>query len=65
MLELTKEILRGVSFDSQLFQKELNKGLKWITDAEEVQRIQEWCIVEFGTKYPSIIKKAFRNVPTS
>ena len=63
MLELTKEILRGVSFDSQLFQKELNKGLKWITDAEEVQRFQEWCIVEFGAKYPSIIKKAFRNAP--
>ena len=50
MLELTKEILRGVSFDSQLFQKELNKGLKWITDAEEVRRFQEWCIVEFGAK---------------
>ena len=59
MLDLTKKILRGVSFDAILFQKELNKGLKWITDTEEVRRFQEWCITEFGAKYPVIIKKAF------
>lgn len=59
MSDLTKKILRGVSFDAILFQKELNKGLKWITDTEEVRRFQEWCITEFGTKYPVIIKKAF------
>ena len=59
MLDLTKKILRGVSFDAHLFQKELNKGLKWISDAEEIRRFQEWCITEFGSKYPSIINKAF------
>ena len=59
MIDLTKKILRGVSFDAHLFQKELNKGLKWITDAEEIRRFQEWCIVEFGAKYPVIISKAF------
>lgn len=59
MLDLTKKILRGVSFDAILFQKELNKGLKWISDAEEIRRFQEWCIVEFGAKYPAIINKAF------
>lgn len=59
MLDLTKKILKRVSFDANLFQKELNKGLKWITDAEEIRRFQEWCIKEFGAKYPVIIKKAF------
>lgn len=59
MLDLTKKILRGVSFDANLFQKELNKCLKWITDAEEIRRFQEWCITEFGSKYPAIINKAF------
>lgn len=59
MLELTKKILRGVSFDPQLFQKELYKAKKWITDAEEVKHFQDWCIREFGAKYPKIIKKAF------
>jgi len=59
MLELTKKILKKVSFDAALFQKELNKALKWITDAEEIQRFREWCIVEFGSTYPQIIRHAF------
>lgn len=59
MLELTKKILTKVSFDANLFQKELEKALKWITDAEEIRKFQEWCIKEFGTTYPTIIKKAF------
>jgi coproporphyrinogen III oxidase-like Fe-S oxidoreductase len=65
MLELTKKILTKVSFDAQLFQKELNKALKWITDAEEIQKFQEWCIKEFGSKYPVIIKKAFAEANVS
>ncbi len=65
MLELTKKILRNVSFDAALFQKELHKALKWITDAEEVQRFQEWCITEFGAKYPKIIKRAFAQTTTN
>ena len=59
MLEFTKKILRGVSFDPHLFQKELYKALRWINDAEEIQRFHEWCITEFGTTYPKIIKNAF------
>ena len=59
MLELTKKILRNVSFDANLFQKELYKALKWLNDAEEIRRFREWCIMEFGAKYPTIIKKAF------
>jgi hypothetical protein len=59
MLELTKKILVKVSFDAHLFQKELHKALKWITDTEEMKKFQEWCIVEFGSKYPIIIKQAF------
>lgn len=59
MLELTKKILKTVSFDALLFQKELNKALKWITDAEEIKKFQEWCIIEFGSIYPLVIRKAF------
>lgn len=65
MLELTKKILRVVSFDSQLFQKELYKAQKWITDAEEIKRFQEWCITEFSSKYPIIIRKAFSHSLTN
>ena len=62
MPELTKNILRKVSFDAKLFQKELQKSLKWITDAEEIQRFKEWCIIEFGAIYPKIIKQAFKKL---
>ncbi|MDX2359313.1 MAG: hypothetical protein QNK23_00810 [Crocinitomicaceae bacterium] len=65
MLDFTKKILRGVSFDAHLFQKELYKALKWITDAEEVKRFQEWCITEFGATYPKIINKAFAQTTTN
>ena len=59
MLDLTKKILRGVSFDRQLFKKELYKALKWITDSDEIRKFQEWCVLEFGGKYPLIIQQAF------
>lgn len=61
MLELSKKILVGVSFDSVLFQKELNKIRKWITDADEYRRLKEWCVMEFGAKYPNIIRRTFYN----
>lgn len=59
MLELTKKILRGVSFDRLLFKKELNKALSWITDPEEIKKFRTWCIVEFGEIYPTIVRNAF------
>jgi hypothetical protein len=59
MLELAKKILTKVSFDAHLFQKELNKALRWITDADEIKKFQEWCIIEFGSNYPIIIRKTF------
>ncbi len=59
MLELTKKILTKVSFDALLFQKELFKALKWITDSDEIKKFQEWCVSEFATIHPTIIKKAF------
>jgi hypothetical protein len=63
MFELTKKILVGVSFDPQLFQKELTKGIRWMTDTEEVKRLRDWCIKEFGGIYPAIVRKAFAAPP--
>lgn len=59
MLELSKKILKKVSFDKLLFQKELKKALKWITDAEEAKMFKEFCIKEFYHLHPTIIKKTF------
>ncbi len=60
MLELSKKILVRVSFDKQLFHKELLKAIKWINDSSELQKFKEWCLIEFGDVYPNIIKRAFR-----
>ena len=59
MLEVTKKILKEVSFDRQLFQKKLSKSLRWMTSKEELKRLQEWCISEFGNVYPLIIRNTF------
>ncbi len=58
-LDFSKKIIRAVSFDRALFQKELHKVLKWLNSTEEVKMFQEWCIVEFGAKYPKIIQNTF------
>jgi hypothetical protein len=59
MVELSKKILMKVSFDAQLFQKELAKALQWINNQEEIILLREWCQQEFGKKYPLILQKAF------
>ncbi|PWH84706.1 hypothetical protein DIT68_13365 [Brumimicrobium oceani] len=59
MLELSKNILTKVSFDRQLFQKELEKSVKWINKSEDLHSLKEWCMIEFGQLYPSILKKVF------
>ncbi len=59
MLELTQKTLREVSFDAALFQKELNKALKWLTDKDEINALRKWCFREFGTYYKEILETAF------
>jgi len=59
MLELAKKILKKVSFDPQLFRKELIKSLRWITDNEDLRKFKEWCLQEFGSKYPAILQEVF------
>ncbi|HTO37132.1 MAG TPA: hypothetical protein VL021_01825 [Brumimicrobium sp.] len=60
MIELSKQILTKVSFDSSLFQKELEKAVKWISKSEDLQSFKDWCLIEFGHRYPSILKKVFK-----
>jgi hypothetical protein len=59
MLEMCKEILTKVSFDRLLFQKELNKALKWL-QTEELENFRAWCLSNFGKKYPDILRSAFK-----
>lgn len=59
MLELSKNILRKVSFDHALFYKELSKALKWLQNTEEIQKLKEWCMLEFGQSHRLILQKVF------
>lgn len=46
MLEYSKTILQKVSFDRNLFLKELNKAVTLLTVAEAI-KLKKWCKVQF------------------
>ena len=60
MFEYSKEILTKVSFDKNLFSKELRKAIQWLKK-EERKMLMVWCITTFGHKYGDIIMHAFRH----
>jgi len=57
-LEYVKTILRKVSFDRDLFEKELIKGLRTLID-EEIRELKKWCYKTFGHLYPKILNRCF------
>ncbi len=58
MLEYSKTILEKVSFDPQLFQKELNKSISWVSKHER-KILLNWCLVEFGNRHAHTILNCF------
>ena len=50
MLDYTKMILKKVSFDPALFEKELKKSLKYLME-HEVRELRIWCLANFGNQY--------------
>lgn len=61
MFEYSKEILTKVSFDRELFRKELLKAIKWLT-ADERKLLMIWCLATFQDRYSNIIMQAFKQV---
>jgi hypothetical protein len=61
MLEYTKLVLQKVSFNRELFSKELRKAFKWL-QKDELVILQAWCIVTFSDSYHDVISEVFRNV---
>ncbi len=61
MLEMTKLVLQRVSFDNNLFKKELVKALKWLKK-EEALALQAWCIATFGTQYSHLVKEVYQAI---
>lgn len=56
MLELTKYVLKKVSFDKGLFKKELIKATRALKK-EELMLLYAWGIVQFATDHQSVIKE--------
>jgi hypothetical protein len=61
MFEYSKEILTKVSFDRNLFSKELRKAITWLKK-DERKMLMMWCLATFGNRYGDVILQAFRQV---
>ena len=60
MLKYTMTILQKVSFDKDLFKRELRKSLKWLK-RDEVLALQAWCAINFGVTYSDVISEVFKS----
>lgn len=61
MLEFSQHILKSVSFDRNLFRKELKKMLLRVKP-DEAMLLKAWCIATFGHLYGDVITDAFRTM---
>ena len=61
MFELSKKILSKVSFDKQLFKKELNKAIGYVKPSERTM-LKIWCLSAYGHIYQQEILEAFQQV---
>jgi len=57
MLGLSKKVLKGVSFDRNLFHKELRKSISYIKK-EDLSKFYIWCLASFAM-YNDLIIDAF------
>lgn len=60
MLEYTKLILNKVSFNQDLFRKELKKAKRWLNLSELVE-LQRWCVINYSHNHRTIIEEVFVN----
>ncbi len=61
MLEYAKMILKKVSFDRRLFEKELIKALKLIIP-NDLKEFKNWCYEQFGHVYNVILNKHLSHI---
>jgi hypothetical protein len=61
MLEYAKTILKKVSFDRRLFEKELIKALNLIVP-NDLKEFKNWCYDQFGHMYDFILNKHLSHI---
>jgi len=60
MLELSKLVLQKVSFDKNLFNKELGKSLVWIK-GEDRPKFKNWVKEKYGNSFGKEISQVFKS----
>ena len=60
MLEFSKKILSKVSFDRNLFRKELQKSARWM-NKRDIMLLKIWALTSFS-QYKDIILEVFDNL---
>ena len=61
MLEYVKTILKKVSFDRGLFERELLKAIRSLL-VDEVKKLKEWCYRKFGREHSVVLDRCFATV---
>ncbi len=62
MLRYAKQVLSKVSFDKELFEKELRKAIKMLVPVE-IRELKKWCYRKFSKLYRAILDRCFSVVP--
>ncbi|MDL5049309.1 hypothetical protein QQ054_25165 [Oscillatoria amoena NRMC-F 0135] len=58
MLNYVKKVLTKVSFDAQLFEKELRKAINLLI-GDDIRELKQWCYARFGNQYEAILNRCF------
>jgi len=58
MLEYFKMILKKVSFERSLFEKELKKAIARLV-GPEIKELKEWCYQNFSVRHRTVLDKCF------
>jgi len=58
MLAYFKTILAKVSFNQELFEKELRKALSTLIP-DEIRELKKWCYQRFGITHKNILQRNF------
>ena len=58
MLEYFKLILKKVSFDRSLFEKELKKAIGRLV-GPEITELKKWCYANFSIRYRLVLNRCF------
>jgi hypothetical protein len=59
MLEYFKMILKKVSFERSLFEKELKKAISRLVGTE-IKELKDWCYQNFSVRHRVVLDKCFK-----